>query len=1234
MMGEQIGVVTGYTTVTNEDNESSDEHSEKSEEMPSKDQVGPTLALEGVTYAEIQYFSQSLATHLYYRFGIRAHDRVVIVTNNDTSAEIVAMLACMRIEAVFIPLDLSQLSKERLTQILADSSPLAAIVQGADDSDPNVLLLASLGLYRCALVRTGGSLVEDEATVTSDLIDSLPAPTAPISMTSMLPHPLYILFTSGSTGASKGVIGTLEGLVQRVRWQLQTYPYSYPEAVCRRTPLTFVDSLTELWCPLIAGVPIYAQFMGRISSEGLASVVGELEDLGVTRLTIIPSLFYQAARLNPEGMKNWASLRYFTVSGEECSMEVAKMFAELYFPTDTPEETPPPTLLNLYGSTEVTGDITHFALTPSSLSVCMDLNKVPIGACMPQNYVFLVEYTPDSGINAFLTSYTEDGEVIYIEEDGENKTGEVMVIGAHVALGYAPASCNAHRFIPNPYHSHASAQASSANSTLPSLPLHIQSALSHYPLAYLMGDICSYHKPSKSLLYVGRVAAGIRQVKIHGVRVELDAVERVLKNTLQSDGLMLLHIPAPGEDRQSSATSTSLMVLLINTSLLPCDNHQALRSQLLSRVEDSHALLVLRDCIVLTRTDWLYTSSFKVDRRKMEEELKTVVWGSGDGNGSEGDRNSGNYKHEIEALNALLQSSGGGYGNGNGNGNGNGEGENAVLSAVISIFQRVLAPKSPAGQLASVANNGKLDLSTDFYSLGGDSLAAIELLYLLRGLGGKVAIGLQDLAKPIAHIAQMLKQDGREAIAAEEEETEGRISKKARLVPPSFVSFVEESPPPATVSAALPVLTGCLGRGGERQGMIPSPPPITTRPHLASIPSSSSNYGNNSVIRWSYALGRCVDASPLLCFSEQKCYVLGASHGGEVLCLEEREVAQVDKAEGAVIAELAWRVLLPHHIESSLSCHVASNRVFVSSYRAHDKHDHHNIQSGDAGDNMNMGRVTALDFSSGSVVWARDFAGEVKGSVAVRNPCFEDEQGLGAVVYGASYQGEVWALCVETGLVKARTKVEGAVFASPRLSPDNQEVCIATTRGHVYVFTPQLIPLLATTYSLDTSIFTTPLYCGCAIVVGGTDGCVRGLLRKDTEKMEMTAAWEVWGAAPVFSSPVRCGDGVVFGCHDGKVRWIKDIAGQADAVVTEEVTLGSALFGTPFLLDHSGSSHENSSRLVIASTSGGVHVVEKEGAVRSARLAGEIFASPVVWGDRIYVGCRDDKVYCLNLLAL
>lgn len=36
--------------------------------------------------------------------------------------------------------------------------------------------------------------------------------------------------------------------------------------------------------------------------------------------------------------------------------------------------------------------------------------------------------------------------------------------------------------------------------------------------------------------------------------------------------------------------------------------------------------------------------------------------------------------------------------------------------------------------------------------------------------------------------------------------------------------------------------------------------------------------------------------------------------------------------------------------------------------------------------------------------------------------------------------------------------------------------------------------------------------------------------------------------------------------------------------------------------------------------------------IGSIQLRGEVFSSPIVIGNRIFVGCRDDNVYCLSIV--
>src|SRR5262249_46661668 len=65
----------------------------------------------------------------------------------------------------------------------------------------------------------------------------------------------YVMYTSGSTGQPKGIEGTHRGAVNRFAWMWQTYPFAPGEVACQMTSLSFVDSIWELFGPLLEGIP-------------------------------------------------------------------------------------------------------------------------------------------------------------------------------------------------------------------------------------------------------------------------------------------------------------------------------------------------------------------------------------------------------------------------------------------------------------------------------------------------------------------------------------------------------------------------------------------------------------------------------------------------------------------------------------------------------------------------------------------------------------------------------------------------------------------------------------------------------------------------------------------------------------------------------------------------------------------------------------------------------------------
>lgn len=63
-----------------------------------------------------------------------------------------------------------------------------------------------------------------------------------------------VLYTSGSTGVPKGVRLLHGTMINRLRWQWRVLPYSATEERCVfKTALTFVDSVSEIWGPLLQG---------------------------------------------------------------------------------------------------------------------------------------------------------------------------------------------------------------------------------------------------------------------------------------------------------------------------------------------------------------------------------------------------------------------------------------------------------------------------------------------------------------------------------------------------------------------------------------------------------------------------------------------------------------------------------------------------------------------------------------------------------------------------------------------------------------------------------------------------------------------------------------------------------------------------------------------------------------------------------------------------------------------
>lgn len=277
----------------------------------------------------------------------------------------------------------------------------------------------------------------------------------------------YVLYTSGSTGQPKGVLGHHRGLVNRFSWMWETYPFSPDEVTCQKTALGFIDSLWELLGSLPQGIPVL--LLSDTVTKDPSALIEALARHRVTRLVLAPPLLQTLLNIVPNLRARLPKLWLWTSSGEALSPELAHAFRQ-QFPTCT--------LLNLYGSSEVTADATAYAV-PSTLPRNA---RIPIGRPIANTKVYVLD--------------TQRQPVPI------GVRGELYIGGAGLAHGYSHRpELTAERFVNDPV------------SELPEARL------------YKTGDLVRY-RPDGNLEFLGR---NDTQVKLRGFRIELGEIEAVLQ---------------------------------------------------------------------------------------------------------------------------------------------------------------------------------------------------------------------------------------------------------------------------------------------------------------------------------------------------------------------------------------------------------------------------------------------------------------------------------------------------------------------------------------------------------------------------------------------------------------------------------------------------------------------------------------------------------------------------------
>jgi len=396
-----------------------------------------------LSYAELNRRANLLARHL-CSLGVKPEMTVGLCLERSLDLT-VALLGILKTGAAYLPLEPSY-PKKRLTFMLENAAVTVLLTREK---------YASLAKDQAATVCT-----DRDAAVIAQHDGANPGvyPAAD--------NMAYVIFTSGSTGQPKGIAVDHRQLLNRFMWMWEAYPFQPGELCCQRTALSFVDSIWELFGPLLRGVPTVI-IPPEVTIDPVA-FVKILATRGVTRIWVIPSLLGLLLDTFPDLQQRLLALKFWVTSGEPLTTELFQKFQTL-MPTSV--------LYNLYGTSEVWDATWH---DPT-------LSKHPASGISIGR--------PITNTEAYI--FDEHWQLRPI-----GVVGELYIGGAGLARGYLHRpDLTAERFIPHPYGQRGGER------------------------LYRTGDLARLSE-SGEVEFIGRADY---QVKVRGYRVELAEVETVLR---------------------------------------------------------------------------------------------------------------------------------------------------------------------------------------------------------------------------------------------------------------------------------------------------------------------------------------------------------------------------------------------------------------------------------------------------------------------------------------------------------------------------------------------------------------------------------------------------------------------------------------------------------------------------------------------------------------------------------
>ncbi|CAI1565611.1 Tyrocidine synthase III [Serratia quinivorans] len=291
-----------------------------------------------LTYRALDQASERLAWQL-HEAGVSTHAVVPVVSERNSDI-VVAILAVLKLNAVYLPIDPAT-PDSRISYMLSDSRA------------EHILAQPTLHPRMAALAPQAQTLAID--------CSYADAP-APVPVRICGNDPCVIFYTSGSTGTPKGVTHSHMGLINFALYENEQNAISADDRVAFYANLAFDVSMWSLLLPLLRGATVHV--LPESSRYALDDIHAYFEQHGIT-VALFPTQLCEAFMQQPAPPQ----LRLLWTAGEKLQQVPVNQTYRL---------------INGYGPTEYTGCTTRYEVTGPEVNI-------PIGRPLGNTWVYVLD---------------------------------------------------------------------------------------------------------------------------------------------------------------------------------------------------------------------------------------------------------------------------------------------------------------------------------------------------------------------------------------------------------------------------------------------------------------------------------------------------------------------------------------------------------------------------------------------------------------------------------------------------------------------------------------------------------------------------------------------------------------------------------------------------------------------------------------------------------------------------